>query len=132
MTSRILGCVMFAMAFAMVADQSFAQEVPKNHEKLNEHLGWLIGEWSAEITTADNQVEKVLAKYRWVAHKQVIRLDLSIGDWEGPFALPAAKAWLSRVLGRIGSRWRIILRISSRPDFISSLVSKGVVPVNSS
>ena len=44
----------------------------------------------------------------------------------------ATSVWLSLVLGRIGSFSRIVLRIASMPEAISSVASKGVLPASSS
>ena len=46
--------------------------------------------------------------------------------------LAVSNSFVSRELGRSGSRSRMIFRISSRPERISSLASNGVAPVSSS
>jgi hypothetical protein len=75
--------IMLSTALLLAASIVVGQEAPTGHEKLEKHLGWLIGEWTADVTTADGKVQKASAKLQWTAHEQVIRLDLNIGDWQG-------------------------------------------------
>lgn len=59
------------------------RRVSKNHEVLEQQVGWLIGDWTAEMETADGQRAKIASEYRWIANNQVIALNLQIGTWEG-------------------------------------------------
>ncbi|TWU28986.1 hypothetical protein [Novipirellula artificiosorum] len=83
MRASVTHFVVVATFILATGEISLAQNQPNNHDELNKHLGWVIGEWSAEMTAPDGQVQKTRAKYQWVAQKQVIRLDLEIGPWEG-------------------------------------------------
>ena len=69
--------------FTLMAAHCGGQEVPVNHGKLDERLGWLIGEWTAEKVAIADQTQKASAKYAWTAKDQVIRMELTIGDWQG-------------------------------------------------
>jgi hypothetical protein len=84
MRTRVARCSLLAAVFIVATvDVCLAQSQPKNHNELDKHLGWVIGEWSAEMTTRDGQVQKISANYKWIAQEQVIRLDMKIGPWEG-------------------------------------------------
>ena len=84
MRTRVARYSLLAAVFIVATvDVCLAQSQPKNHNELDKHLGWVIGEWSAEMTTPDGQVQKISANYKWIAQEQVIRLDMKIGPWEG-------------------------------------------------
>ncbi len=58
------------------------RRVSKNHEMLEKHLAWIIGDWTAKMDTVQGPVD-VEADYQWIANDQVIQLDLRMGDWKG-------------------------------------------------
>ena len=63
--------VVVATLIFATGDICLAQNQPNNHEELNKHLGWVIGEWTAEITKPDGQVEKIKANYQWIAQERI-------------------------------------------------------------
>ena len=73
------------VAFVLAVAPCSAEEELKNHQKLDEHLGWLIGDWEAKNTGPDGQPQKVRSKYKWIAKDQAIQLNLAFGnsEWEG-------------------------------------------------
>ncbi len=58
------------------------KRVSANHEELNKHLGWIIGDWQAELVIPGLGTTVAEASYTWIAHETVIRHELKIGEWE--------------------------------------------------
>jgi hypothetical protein len=48
-----------------------------------EHVGWLIGDWTAEVDVPGVGEVTVDQSCKWIARGEVIQLDLNVGEWEG-------------------------------------------------
>lgn len=59
------------------------KKISKNQEVLQKELGWIIGVWGCEVDVPGLGTVPIEAKYKWVADKHVIQLDLTSGKWKG-------------------------------------------------
>ncbi len=59
------------------------KKISKNQEVLQKELGWIIGLWECEVEVPGQGTLPIETKYKWVADKHIIQLDMNFGDWKG-------------------------------------------------